>query len=76
MHEIVAYASLDIIENSEWGTNNMYMKTVDKFNEYSINCMVTPGRMRFLFIHEGKSDDSIKNFFHESYEYYVKVDYI
>lgn len=29
--------------------------------------------MRFLFIHEGKSEDTIKNFFQEAYEYYVKV---
>jgi len=30
--------------------------------------------MRFLFIHEGnKSDDSIKNFFNDCYELYVKA---
>lgn len=29
--------------------------------------------IRFLFIHEGKSDDTIKNFFIEAYEFYVKV---
>jgi hypothetical protein len=29
--------------------------------------------MRFLFIHEGKSDDTIKNFLQDSYEFYVKV---
>jgi hypothetical protein len=29
--------------------------------------------MRFLFIHEGKSEDSIKNFFQDAYEFYVKV---
>ncbi len=74
----------------------MYLKTVDKFNEYSINCMITPGSkikfeniyfknvwlyyntkgMRFLFIHEGKSEDNIKNFFQDVYEYYVKVNWI
>jgi hypothetical protein len=43
LHELVAYASLDLVEASEWGTNNMYIKTIDKFNEYSINCMITPG---------------------------------
>jgi hypothetical protein len=31
--------------------------------------------MRFLFIHEGKGDDTIKNFFIDAYEYYVKVIY-
>jgi hypothetical protein len=29
--------------------------------------------MRFIFVHEGKSEDTIKGFLNESYEYYVKV---
>ena len=48
MHELIAYASLDMVELSEWQTNNMYMKQVDKFNDSIIHCFVTPGRMRFL----------------------------
>jgi hypothetical protein len=43
IHELIAYASLDLVEASEWTINNMYIKTVDKFNEYSINCLLTPG---------------------------------
>jgi hypothetical protein len=50
IQELVAYASLDLVEASEWGTNNMYLKSVDKFNEYSINCMITPGSKLKLFI--------------------------
>ena len=73
MQELIAYASLDMVELSEWQTNNMYMKQVDKFNESIIHCFVTPGRMRFLLLHEGMSDDSIKNFFNDVYEYYVKA---
>lgn len=29
--------------------------------------------MRFLFLHEGKSEDTIKNFMYDLYELYVKV---
>ena len=32
--------------------------------------------MRFLLIHDGFSEESIKNFFYDVYEYYVKVIYI
>ena len=28
---------------------------------------------RFLLLHEGKSEDSIKNFFNEVYDYFIKV---
>ncbi len=73
IHELIAYASLDLVENVEWNNQNAYLKTVDQFNEFSINCFLTSGRMRFIFIHENKSDDSIKKFLQDSYEYYVKV---
>ena len=50
IHELVAYSSLDLIENAEWTNNNMNLKQVDKFNEHCINCFVTPGS-KFL-IHQ------------------------
>lgn len=43
IHELIAYASLDLVDVSEWGTNNMYLRCIDKFNEYNINCLITPG---------------------------------
>ena len=79
-HELLAFASLDLAETGEWASTNMHMKTIDKFNEYYIYCMVTPGSnniinlgMRFIFVHEGKSEDTIKSFLNDSYEFYVKV---
>ena len=76
MQELIAYASLDMVETEEIKTNNMYLKQVDKFNDYLINCFVTPGKMRFLLLHDIESrysDDSIKSFFGEVYEVYVKA---
>ena len=73
MHELIAYASLDQVELQEWGTNNMFLKQVDKFNDSTIHCFVTPGRMRFLLLHDNISEDSIKNFFNDVYENYVKA---
>ncbi len=57
----------------QWSTNNMYLKTVDRFNELQITCLLTPSNARFLILHEQKSEDGIKNFFNEVYELFVKV---
>lgn len=38
-----------------------------------VTAFVTPGNARFLLLHDGRSDDSIKAFFTEVYELYLRV---
>ena len=42
-HELIAYASLDMVDSAEWHSNFMFLKTIDKVNEFSVTCMLTPG---------------------------------
>lgn len=72
-HELIAFSSLDLVDISENKTNNMYLKSVDMFKEYIVHSFITSGKMRFILLHEGKNDDSIKYFFQEVYEYYCKA---
>ena len=51
----------------------MYLKTIDKFNELSVTCLLTPSNAKFLLLHEGRNEDGIKAFFNEIYELFVKV---
>jgi trafficking protein particle complex subunit 2 len=34
---------------------------------------MTAGNIKFMLLHSGRNEDSIKNFFQEVYELYVKV---
>lgn len=73
LHELISFASLDCIDNVEYSNNGMFLKTVDKFNEYTVTAFITAGKMKFIMLHEGKNEDSIKSFFYDVYECYCKV---
>ena len=42
LHEFILHSSLDVIEHLQWATPNMYLRTIDKFNELSISCLLAP----------------------------------
>ncbi|RDB23219.1 Trafficking protein particle complex subunit 2 [Hypsizygus marmoreus] len=71
--QMIANASLDMIEDVMRKENTMYLKAVDKFNEWTVSAFVTPGNMKFVLLHEGKNDDGIRQFFMDVWELYVKT---
>lgn len=71
--DLVAHASLDVIEDVQSKSNNMYHKCVDKFNGWSISAFVTPSSTRFVLLHQVKNDDNIRLFFQECWEAYLKT---
>lgn len=71
--EFLLHSALDIVDELMWTTPSMALKVVDKFNDQLVSAFVTPSSIKFLLLHETRNDDTIRAFFHEVHELYLKV---
>jgi len=63
-----------VVDDVQWKKAELALKVVDQYKNLIISAYVTPSNVRFLLLHPpGKNDESIKSFFAEVHELYVKV---
>lgn len=73
MNPFIAHAALDVVDDVQRSTPNLYLKTVDNFYNYMVSAFVTGGNIRFLLLHESRIDEAIRQFFNDVYDLYVKT---
>eukprot|EP00049_Salpingoeca_infusionum_P010793 m.186159 g.186159 ORF g.186159 m.186159 type:complete len:137 (-) comp14750_c0_seq4:2484-2894(-) len=73
MNQFIVHAALDSVAAQLPASRDMYLKTVDKFNNLNVNAFVTNTQTKFMLLHQLRQDDTIRSFFSDVYELYIKL---
>lgn len=72
----ITHSSLDLIEDSQWSSNQFNLGKIDSFYGLLVNAFITQGSIKFIMCYDGSGgkydENPLKQFFMEANELYVK----
>merc|ERR1712186_304037 len=73
LDQFVIHAALDLVDELMWTTSSMFLRVVDKFNDFHVSAFCTAGRTRFMLLHKNRNEEAIRAFFSELHGLYIKA---
>ncbi|KAI5362538.1 Putative trafficking protein particle complex subunit 2 [Septoria linicola] len=50
MNQFIVHAAIDMVEEAQWSTKDLYLKKVDSFQNNYIHCFLTGGNVKFMLL--------------------------
>lgn len=72
LHQFIAHAALDMVDVTMWNNAASYLKVIDRYGEWMVSVYLASSGERFLLLHDIRNEDSIKQFFLEAHELFIK----
>eukprot|EP00927_Polykrikos_kofoidii_P036427 TRINITY_DN30757_c0_g1_i2.p1 TRINITY_DN30757_c0_g1~~TRINITY_DN30757_c0_g1_i2.p1 ORF type:complete len:163 (+),score=25.50 TRINITY_DN30757_c0_g1_i2:32-490(+) len=71
--QFVIHAALDLVDEIVPTTSSMFLRVVDKFNDFHVSAFATAGHSRFMLLHKTRNEEAIRAFFAELHDLYLKA---
>ncbi|CAM9354462.1 unnamed protein product [Choristocarpus tenellus] len=74
LNQFIIHSALDMVDRKQWATPATHLKSVDRFNDQIVSAFLTAGGIKFMLLHDvTRSDESVRSFFSDVHEIYVKL---
>ncbi|OLP98727.1 Trafficking protein particle complex subunit 2 [Symbiodinium microadriaticum] len=73
LDQFVVHAALDLVDEMVWSTSSMFLRVVDKFNDFHVSAYCTAGHVRMMLLHKHRNEEAIRAFFAEVQDLYIKA---
>ncbi|GIZ45660.1 hypothetical protein CBER1_08175 [Cercospora berteroae] len=50
MNQFIVHAAIDMVEEAQWSTKDLYLKKIDSFQNNHIHCFLTGGNIKFMLL--------------------------